>query len=127
MTTDRVFTLDEANAELDELRERLPRLKEARQRLIDSAERITAAVELDGGGIAGTDWFEAQQALRTELLWLAGEGIVLRDPDTGLVDFPAERDGRRVFLCWRLGEDEVGWFHEEGVGFTGRRPLSTEG
>ncbi len=39
-------------------------------------------------------------------------GILLRDPETGLVDFPAERDGERVFLCWRLGEDRVAFFHE---------------
>ena len=60
---------------------------------------------------------------QAELLWLAEQGILLRDPDTGLVDFPAERDGRRVFLCWRLGEDHVAWFHEEQSGFSGRKPL----
>ena len=123
MTTERVFSLEEANGELDELRERLPRLRDARQRLIDTGERISAAVEIDGGGVEGTDWFRAQEALRAELLWLADRGILLRDPDTGLVDFPSERDGRRVFLCWRLGEDRVGWFHGEQAGFTGRRPL----
>jgi hypothetical protein len=39
------------------------------------------------------------------------------------VDFPAEREGRRVFLCWRLGEDRVAWFHDERSGFSGRTPL----
>lgn len=123
MTADRTFTIEDANAELDELRARLPRLREARQRLIDSSEQIAAAVEADGGGVAGTDWFRAQEELKEELVWLADRGILLRDPDTGLVDFPAERDGRRVFLCWRLGEDDVAWFHEEQAGFSGRRPL----
>jgi hypothetical protein len=123
MTDERLYTLEEANAELGELRERLPRLREARQRLIDTSERISAAVELDGGGVEGTEWFRAQEALKAELLWLAERGILLRDAETGLVDFPAERDGRRVFLCWRLGEDEVRWFHEEQAGFSGRKPL----
>ncbi|HET9671919.1 MAG TPA: DUF2203 domain-containing protein [Actinomycetota bacterium] len=123
MTTDRTFTVEEANAELQELRVRLPRVRDARQRLIDSSERIAAAVEIDGGGVAGTDHFQAQEELKVELLWLADHGVLLRDPETGLVDFPAERDGRRVFLCWRLGEDEVAWFHDEEAGFSGRRPL----
>jgi hypothetical protein len=123
VTEERRYTPDEANAELEELRTRLPRLREARQRLIDSAERIAAAVEIDGGGVAGTDWFRAQEELKADLLWLADRGILLRDPNAGLVDFPAERDGQRIFLCWRLGEDRVGWFHGEQTGFSGRKPL----
>jgi hypothetical protein len=121
--TERLFTIEEANGELCELRERLPRLREARQRLIETSERITSAVEIDGGGVEGSDWFRAQDSLKAELLWLADRGILLRDSESGLVDFPAERDGRRVFLCWRLGEDRVGWYHDEQTGFSGRRPL----
>ena len=123
MIDERRFSVEEADGELDELRRRLPILREARQELIDTGERITSAVEVDGGGVEGSAWFRAQQTLRAELLWLAEQGILLRDPDTGLVDFPAEREGRRVFLCWRLGEDRVGWFHEEQSGFSGRMPL----
>ena len=123
MTEERLFTLDEANAELDELRARLPRLREARQRMIDTSERITSAVDVDGGGVEGSDWFRANESLKAELLWLADRGILIRDPETGLIDFPAERDGRRVFFCWRLGEDRVGWYHDEQTGFSGRQPL----
>lgn len=121
--TERLFTSEEANDELHQLRERLPRLKEARRRLIETSERITSAVEIDGGGVEGSDWFRAQGSLKTELLWLADRGILLRDPETGLVDFPAELDGQRVFLCWRLGEGRVGWYHDEQTGFSGRKPL----
>jgi hypothetical protein len=123
VTDERIFTVDEADAELDELRERLPRLRTARDALIASSRRITDAVASDGGGVAGSDWFEHQEALKAEVLFLADRGILLRDPDTGLVDFPAEHDGRRVFLCWKLGEERVAWFHEETGGFGGRRPL----
>jgi hypothetical protein len=123
VTDERVFTVGEADAELDELRERLPRLRTARDALIASSRRITDAVAGDGGGVAGSDWFEHQEALKVEVLFLAERGILLRDPETGLVDFPAERDGRRVYLCWKLGEDRVAWFHEATGGFGGRRPL----
>jgi len=123
VTEERLFSVGEANAELAELRARLPRLREARQRLIDTSERITSAVEVDGGGVEGSDWFRAQESLKAELLWLADRGILLRDPETGLIDFPAEREGMRVFLCWRLGEDSVAWYHGEQTGFSGRKPL----
>jgi hypothetical protein len=123
MTTDRVFTVAEANGELAELRERLPRLREARLGLIASSERITAAAAADGGGVAGSDWFRHQETLKTEVEYLAERGILLRDPDTGLIDFPAERDGEQVLLCWRLGEDDVGYYHGMRSGFSGRKPL----
>ena len=121
--TQQVFDLERADAALPMLRELLPRVRDARRDLIDASERIDAAVAADGGGVAGSDWFSAQERLRADLTALAEAGILLRDPETGLVDFPAEREGRRVFLCWRLGEDRVAWFHEERGGFSNRKPL----
>jgi hypothetical protein len=121
--TERRFTPEEANAELPELRARLPRLRDARHALIRSSERITDAVAADGGGVAGSDWFEAQRSLRAEVLYLAERGILLRDPETGLVDFPGDVDGRPVYLCWRLGEDHVAWYHGEDAGFASRKRL----
>jgi hypothetical protein len=123
VTTERLFTVAEANAELEALRERLPRLREARLGLIASSERITEAVAAEGGGVAGSDWFRYQETLKTEVEYLAERGILLRDPDTGLIDFPAERDGERVLLCWRLGEGDIAYYHGEHSGFSGRRPL----
>jgi hypothetical protein len=120
---ERLFTVEDANAELEELRRRLPLLREARRGLIDATERIEEAVATDGGGVAGSDWFAHQQILKTEVTYLAERGILLRDPDTGLVDFPAEHDGERVFLCWRLGEDDVAYYHGEQAGFSSRKPL----
>jgi hypothetical protein len=56
---------------------------------------------------------------------LAGEGIVLRDADRGLIDFPAiAPDGRRYWLCWVVGEPSVAWWHWPEDGFAGRQPLS---
>ena len=123
MTEERLYTLAEANAELTDLRERLPRLRIARDGLIAASERIKEAVASDGGGVAGTGWFTHQQTLKTELEHLAERGILLRDPEVGLIDFPDEREGRRVYLCWRLGEDEVAWYHEATAGFGNRKPL----
>jgi hypothetical protein len=123
VTEDRLYTLEEANAQLPDLRERLPRLRIARDGLIAASERIKEAVASDGGGVAEAGWFTHQQTLKTELEHLAERGILLRDPEVGLIDFPAERGGRPVYLCWRLGEDQVAWYHEANAGFGSRKPL----
>jgi len=54
-------------------------------------------------------------------------GIVLRDIRSGLIDFPALVNGRQVWLCWRLGEDGIDWWHDLATGFESRRPLETIG
>jgi hypothetical protein len=63
--------------------------------------------------------FDAKEALAE----LEDEGIVLRDPERGLIDFTALHNGREVLLCWQLGEDELAWWHFPEDGFAGRRPL----
>ena len=86
-------------------------------------ERIREVASLDGGGAQGKEYWEALAVLRREVEGLNAKGIVLRDPESGLVDFPAKREGREVFLCWRLGEDRVAFWHGPESGFAGRRPL----
>jgi hypothetical protein len=54
---------------------------------------------------------------------LTALGVEFKDPEMGLVDFPSERDGRTVYLCWRLGEQEVDYWHELTAGYAGRQPL----
>lgn len=125
MTDDpRVFSVEEANAMLDEIRPRLARVRDARAAVIRTAEQVQGMVAADGGGVAGDrGYWEAAQVLRAELEALAAAGVVLRDPESGLVDFLGEVEGRRVWLCWRLGEPSVAHFHEMDSGFAGRRPL----
>lgn len=55
---------------------------------------------------------------------LSALGIQLKDRRLGLVDFPSEMDGRRVLLCWRLGEASVQYWHDEQSGYEGRQPLA---
>lgn len=119
----RTFTLDEANGRLDGLRATLERIREARHALLSAGERVRGAAVGDGGGIDGAAYWEATRTLRREVEALSEEGIILRDAERGLVDFPAEREGREIYLCWRLGEDSVGHWHEVDAGFPGRRPL----
>jgi hypothetical protein len=50
--------------------------------------------------------------------------VTLREIEAGLIDFPALASGRQIWLCWRLGEGDIEWWHELDDGFTGRRRLS---
>jgi hypothetical protein len=120
---ERFFTVEEANAELPALRERLTRIHEARETVLRSAEVVRRASPTDGGGSEGAANLEASRVLRHEVEALAAAGIILRDPDSGLVDFPSRREGRTVYLCWRLGEERVAHWHDANTGFAGRRPL----
>jgi len=126
MSEERLYTVEEAGSMLDDLRERLPRIREARNELLASAERIEGRATGNGGGGEGRGYWKAMRSLRTDVEYLSERSIVLRDPDTGLVDFPAERNGRPIFLCWRLGEGGIGYWHDEDAGFTGRKPLESK-
>ncbi len=64
-----------------------------------------------------------QESLRAGIEQLAAWNIQVKDLERGLVDFPARRDGRIVFLCWELGEPEVGFWHETTSGYSNRQPV----
>ena len=120
---ERIYTVDEANALIDDLRARLERIREARQTILKTAERLSRGASANGGGAEGSASLEAMAVLREGVEALTSQGIVLRDADTGLIDFPTRREGRLVYLCWRLGEDRVTHWHEVDAGFGGRKPL----
>jgi hypothetical protein len=122
----RHYSLDEASELLPWVAERLTRMRSARDRLGDAEARaaLTSAGQGNGGGRPGKVVSEAFLELRETMLELHEREIVLRDLDRGLVDFPALRGGEEVYLCWEEGEPEIGFWHEPGAGFAGRRPLA---
>ena len=61
--------------------------------------------------------------MQADVVWLDEREIVLRDIATGLLDFPAVVDGREAWLCWRLGEPAVSFWHRQDQGFDARRPI----
>lgn len=126
MAHERHYDADQANAALPWVRERLERLRTARAELNDEEARaaLTEAGPTNGGGGPGRVVSDAFLAMRSTLAELNEMEIVLRDLDRGLVDFPALRDGREVYLCWEEGEDAVAHWHEPDAGHDGRRPLA---
>ena len=125
MIHDRHFTREEANALLPRLEEMLVQLRSSKDELTDAEahEALSDAGPTNGGGEPGRQVGIAFLEVRRLLGVLEESGIVLRDIDRGLVDFPAVIDGREVYLCWELGEDDVGHWHDLDSGYGGREPL----
>jgi hypothetical protein len=122
---ERHYTVEQANAALAFVAERLERLRSARAQLDDeeAREALGEAAPSNGGGAPGRVVSEAFLALQRTLGELQAMEIVLRDLERGLVDFPAMRDGREIYLCWEEGEEEIGFWHDEESGYGGRQPL----
>jgi hypothetical protein len=122
---ERHYTVEQANAALGFVAERIERLRAARVQLSDeeAREALSEAAPANGGGAAGRVVSEAFLELQRALGDLQTMEIVLRDLDRGLVDFPALRDGREIYLCWEEGEAQVGFWHDADSGYAGREPL----
>lgn len=118
-----IYTRQSANDLLPEVRVRLRRLQLASATI--ARHRITAVATAgrNGGGAGAADWLAASKIAAEELTWFGEGGIVLRDIDNGLLDFPGQRDGKDIFLCWKEGEAGVDFWHDPGSGFAGRQPL----
>jgi len=109
---DRYFTATEANEALATVRPLVERMVERHRAFREAVERRDALSAATGGNGGG---FHPR---------VPGElDAAVKDPATGLVDFPSLRDGEEILLCWLLGEDEVAWWHTLDGGFAGRRPL----
>jgi hypothetical protein len=130
---DREFTLEEANAAVVELRPIVRRMVEAGQRLAAAQREQTQLVTRiagNGGDMQPSDLRELAETIQAEADAIAAcaaeinaAGAQIKSLEEGLLDFPSQRDGEDILLCWRLGEDEIGYWHGVDEGFAGRRPL----
>jgi hypothetical protein len=126
------FTVEEARALLPEVRAIAESMREhkrefERQRTLLKDVGTHAA----GNGHGSPDALAAQtsaerqvQEIQNRIEQLARMGVEVKGIDEGLVDFPSIRDGRVVYLCWRVGEPDILYWHEVEAGFRGRQPLT---
>lgn len=122
----RYFTLDEARAALPQVARLVGQVLAARRDLIALQPEIWPVLERavqNGGAPAALRMLRQVQALEAAVRELRAMGVLLKDLDQGLVDFPSLRDGREVFLCWKHEEDDILWWHEVDAGFAGRQPV----
>jgi hypothetical protein len=126
----RVFTLGEARGLVPRLRKLLARVTKEREALLDLRVEIDLAREKasegGGGSPLGPTYLAHLIAFSEAVQEVEYLGVHVKDLRTGLVDFPYDRDGRIVYLCWKPDEDEIAWWHETDSGFAGRQPLTDE-
>jgi hypothetical protein len=125
----RRYTIDEANALVPEVRAVLLQLAVEQRRLdaahADMHRRLAANGDPDAAAEANrseTQVARIGEGMRGLLAHLEELGVQLRDTEMGLVDFPGERDGQPVWLCWRLADAVVGYWHGTDEGYATRRP-----
>ena len=132
----RIWTVEEANARIGDLSELLPQIRAwvVRLRKVhDELQRLSTfwGKELESGdnpdrelkGRLDDEWHGLTKKLEDAISSLQEEGIEVKDLETGLVDFYGLENGEIVFLCWKRGEDEVGFYHALNGGYQNRRPI----
>ena len=121
----RYWTLDEATAVLPRVRAQVQRIRELVTRARERGARATGNGHAPSTNGQERGAGEGDTELRSLVEELQRDGIVLRDPERGLIDFPAQSaSGREYLLCWLDGEDAIEWWHWPDAGFAGRTPLS---
>jgi hypothetical protein len=129
----RTFTPEEANVALVELRPIVERMVQHRRNLI-AAQKLQAELVTriagNGGDMMPSDLREAAETIQREAAAIAesaerinAAGAEIKSLEEGLLDFPAKRGDEDVLLCWKLGEDEIRYWHGVDEGFAGRKPL----
>jgi hypothetical protein len=124
----RYFTLVEANETLNFIRPLIDEVQRIRQKVLQNQPEAWPAIEKSAGNGGNRVLsnlvadFEKFDALIHEI---QATGILIKDVNMGLLDFPALKDGREVYLCWQYGEGEIAFWHEVEAGFAGRQPIES--
>ena len=128
-----MFTLEEANDLVPWLEERFEAMAPLRAELVRQQEELLSLLRRRRSNghssseeeIAETERVvsELTRRLQEAVAEITGRGIQVRDIGRGLVDFPSNREGDIVYLCWQRGEPSIDWWHPTDTGFAGRRPL----
>jgi len=124
------FTVEEANRLVPMLRIELAALKRLKREMEQNLARRRALLSVAGAAgfdelILRLEWEIERAALEAKMHMnnISRTGAELKDPDIGLIDFPAWKDGVEVGLCWRMDEEKVSYWHGKDAGFMGRMPI----
>jgi hypothetical protein len=122
----RYYTVEEANAIVDVVRPLIGEILELRQSLLSRQPEVWPVLEKsagNGGSKAASE--VAQEFVRLDSLVreIQATGALIKDINTGLIDFLALREGREVYLCWRYGEEKIQYWHDIDAGFAGRQKI----
>jgi hypothetical protein len=125
MLHQRHYTAEQANEMLPVVRSTVRRLQEAKRALLHEGfdSGFAALADVVGGAYAGRARAHAAVAATLGFEQLEALDLLVRDLEAGLIDFPALRDGREIYLCWQVDEPEIGHWHAAETGYPGRLPL----
>ena len=124
----RYFTFQEANQTLDVIRPLMDELQEIRQGILAKQPEAWPAIEKsvgNGGNRALSNMIQDFERLDELVHRIQSMDVLIKDINLGLLDFPAVKDGREVYLCWQFGEGEIAFWHEIAAGFAGRQPIDS--
>ena len=124
----RYFTLQEANETLSAIRPLMDEIQAIRQEILARQPEVWPVVERsagNGGSPAASKLVQEFERLDMLVHQVQDNGAIFKDINLGLLDFPAMKDGREVYLCWKYGEEDIAYWHEVEAGYAGRRPIES--
>jgi len=122
----RYFTLQEANETLDLIRPWMDEVQAIRQKVLKNQPEAWPAIQKsagNGGNRALSNMVRDFEKFDALIHRIQATDVLIKDINLGLLDFPALKDGREVYLCWQYGEGEIAFWHEIEAGFAGRQSI----
>jgi hypothetical protein len=126
MTSKKIFTLEEANDVIPELLGWVPeiqKLSNSMNRDFPDIRNAREKAKWSGGSVQGTSYLSVVLKYNHLIQKIESIGCEIKGIREGLVDFPSIREGREVYLCWRMPEKEIRFWHGLDAGFSGRQPI----
>jgi hypothetical protein len=121
------FTLDEANELLPRLNVLVVELARVHEQVLSLRHEVTGVLDksdANSGNAAASRMYVLFLRFEELIREIDRLGVEVKDPASGLCDFPALHEGRDIYLCWRMGEQQIEWWHELHAGFAGRRHIT---
>jgi hypothetical protein len=125
----RYFTLAEARAALPQVKALMEQAQNAKRTINALRPEVWPAMRnaaSNGGNVQAGELFQTYQTLEAGIKGILGMGVLVKDVESGLVDFLGRRTGREIYLCWRYGEDDIEYWHDLTAGYAGRQPIDEQ-
>jgi hypothetical protein len=122
----RYFTLQEANETLNLIRPLMDEVQAIRLKILKNQPEAWPAIEKsagNGGNRALSNMVQDFEKFDALIHRIQDMDVLIKDINLGLLDFPALKDDREVYLCWQYGEGEIAFWHEIEAGYAGRQPI----
>ena len=126
MSLKKLFTLDEANSLVPKLLGWVPeiqKLSASMNRDFPDIRNARENAKWNGGSVEGVEYLNVVMKYTHLVRQIESAGCEIKGVHEGLVDFPSIREGREVYLCWRMPEKEIRFWHDLHSGFAGRQPI----